>query len=93
MTLRFRRRLSILPGLSLNLSRRGASVSAGARGARVSLGSAGTRATVGIPGSGLSYTATATGAPRAGRGAAHGTLAGLLALALLAYAVWHAIVG
>jgi Protein of unknown function (DUF4236) len=52
MGLRFRRRLSILPGLRLNLSRSGASVSVGHRGAWVTVGQR--RVTVGLPGTGLS---------------------------------------
>jgi hypothetical protein len=45
-----------MPGLRLNLSKRGASLSAGRRGAWLTFGSSGTRATVGLPGTGLSYT-------------------------------------
>ncbi len=55
MGLRFRRSLRILPGVRLNLGKRGASVSVGARGALLTFGKRGTRATVGIPGTGLSY--------------------------------------
>ncbi|MGI8848484.1 MAG: DUF4236 domain-containing protein [Candidatus Dormibacteria bacterium] len=53
--LRFRRRLKVAPGVTLNLGKRGVSASAGVRGAHVTAGR-GTRATVGIPGTGLSYT-------------------------------------
>ena len=58
MGFRFSRRLNILPGLSLNLSKSGASVSVGPRGAKLTLGPRGVRQTVGIPGTGLSYTTT-----------------------------------
>jgi hypothetical protein len=55
MALRFRRRVKLFPGLTLNVSKRGLGLSAGVRGARVSLGSDGkVRRSVGIPGSGLS---------------------------------------
>jgi hypothetical protein len=53
---RFYRRMHILPGLSVNLSKSGPSLSVGVRGAHVTLGPRGIRRTVGIPGSGLYYT-------------------------------------
>jgi hypothetical protein len=56
MSFRFRRRLQIIPGVSLNLGKTGASLSLGVRGAHVTLGRKGTRTTVGLPGSGLSWT-------------------------------------
>jgi hypothetical protein len=54
---RFRRRLRVMPGVYLNLGKRGASVSLGVRGAHVTFGQRGKRATIGLPGSGISYTA------------------------------------
>jgi Protein of unknown function (DUF4236) len=56
MGLRYHRRLSLLPGLRINLSRSGASVSIGHRGAWVTVGHGQRRVTVGLPGTGLSYT-------------------------------------
>jgi hypothetical protein len=56
MGLRFRRRISILPGVRLNVSRSGVSTSIGRRGLWVTYGRGGRRTTVGLPGSGLSYT-------------------------------------
>jgi hypothetical protein len=56
MGFRFRRSIKILPGIRLNIGKRGVSTSVGVRGAHVTLGKSGTRTTVGIPGSGLSYT-------------------------------------
>lgn len=56
MAFRFRRSIRLLPGIRLNLGRRGVSVSAGVRGAHVTIGKDGTRTTVGIPGTGMSYT-------------------------------------
>jgi hypothetical protein len=53
---RFYRRLHILPGLSVNISKSGPSLSVGVRGAHVTVGPKGIRRTVGIPGSGLYYT-------------------------------------
>lgn len=56
MGFRFRRSIRLLPGLRLNLGKRGVSVSAGIRGAHITVGQEGTRTTVGIPGTGVSYT-------------------------------------
>jgi hypothetical protein len=56
MGFRFRRSIKILPGIRLNLGKRGISASIGVRGAHVTYGPTGTRTTVGLPGSGLSYT-------------------------------------
>lgn len=56
MAFRFWRRKKIAPGLSLNLSKRGASLSFGPKGAKFTVGPRGTRGTVGIPGTGLFYT-------------------------------------
>lgn len=53
---RFYRRMSIFPGLSINLSKSGPSVTVGMRGAHVTVGSKGIRKTVGIPGTGIYYT-------------------------------------
>ena len=62
----FRRRIKILPGLSLNLGKRGISTSIGPRGAKLTLGGQrGPRATIGIPGTGISYTMTGGGKARA----------------------------
>ncbi|HEY8656314.1 MAG TPA: DUF4236 domain-containing protein [Candidatus Limnocylindria bacterium] len=73
MGLRFTRRVRLFPGVSVNLSKSGASMSFGVRGAHYTVGSRGRRVTVGIPGTGLYYTQTdrqrPTGA-RAGRGPA-----------------------
>ncbi len=62
MTLRFRRSFKVLPGIRLNLSKRGVSTSIGVRGAHVTLGRTGVRTTVGIPGTGLSATELHAGA-------------------------------
>ncbi|ADN02172.1 DUF4236 domain-containing protein [Spirochaeta thermophila] len=59
MAFRFFRRIRLAPGITLNLSRSGASVSLGPRGARLTLGGrTGARLTFGLPGTGLSYTTT-----------------------------------
>ena len=53
---RFYRRISIFPGLSVNVSKSGPSLTVGMRGAHVTVGSKGIRKTVGIPGTGIYYT-------------------------------------
>lgn len=53
---RFYRRVSIFPGLSVNVSKSGPSLTVGVRGAHVTFGSSGIRRTVGIPGTGIYYT-------------------------------------
>ena len=53
---RFYRRVSIFPGLSINVSKSGPSLTVGMRGAHVTLGRKGIRRTVGIPGTGIYYT-------------------------------------
>ncbi|NCY22954.1 DUF4236 domain-containing protein, partial [bacterium] len=55
MGFRFRKGLSLLPGVRLNFSKSGASLSLGGRGMSVNLSSSGVRTTVGVPGSGMSY--------------------------------------
>jgi hypothetical protein len=58
MGLRFFRRMTLAPGVRMNLSRSGPSLSFGVRGAHVTVGSRGVRRTVGVPGTGLFYTST-----------------------------------
>jgi hypothetical protein len=73
MSFRFRRSIEILPGIRLNIGKRGVSTSIGVRGAHITVGHGEVRETVGIPGSGLSYTHVdkthAEGAGAAERGA------------------------
>lgn len=55
MGFRFYRRISIIPGVSLNLGKKGASVSVGPRGAKMTFGKRGVKSSVGIPGTGIRY--------------------------------------
>jgi Protein of unknown function (DUF4236) len=56
MGFRFQKRITILPGVHLNLSKTGVSVSLGGHGATINAGTQGQRTvTLGIPGTGLSY--------------------------------------
>ena len=57
MGFRFRKSTSLLPGIKLNISKKGiASLSVGKKGAMINLGKDGVRTTVGLPGSGASYS-------------------------------------
>ena len=55
MGFRFQKRIRILPGVRINLSKSGVSTSLGPRGADVNIGKDGITANAGIPGTGLSY--------------------------------------
>ena len=60
MGFRFRRIIGLLPGVRLNLGKRGASVSVGAKGLTANISKHGVRKTVSIPGTGLSYSSNQT---------------------------------
>ncbi len=56
MGFRFRKIISVIPGVKVNLSKTGVSTSLGGHGATVNVGSTGKKTlTLGIPGTGLSY--------------------------------------
>jgi hypothetical protein len=62
MGFRFQKRIRILPGLWINLSKSGVSASAGGHGATVNVGADGRRmVTFGIPGTGMSYRVPLSG--------------------------------
>jgi hypothetical protein len=52
---RFQRRKKLLPGVTLNVGKRGPGVSVGPRGARVSAGRRGVTASLSLLGTGLAY--------------------------------------
>ena len=54
--MRFQKRIKILPGITLNISRKGVSTSLGAPGARVTYGHGQKRTTVGLPSTGISHS-------------------------------------
>ncbi len=56
MGVRFWRRVKIAPGVTLNLSKKSASMSFGPRGAKFTVGPHGKRTTIGATGTGLFYT-------------------------------------
>ena len=82
--LRFTRRLTLIPGLRVNISKSGASLSIGHRGAWYTIGPHGRRATLGLPGSGLYWTEhdPPAPAPHAGHRAAFFGFWLLIALAI-----------
>lgn len=90
---RFRRSFRIAPGIRLNLSKTGISTSLGRKGLTVNLRGDKVKTTVGLPGTGLSYSTTAStkgdGAASPDASASGGGGLGLL-LAILAVllAVW-----
>lgn len=61
MGFNFRKRIKVMPGVTLNVGKTGVSTTLGKRGASVTVGKRGTRATVGIPGTGLSYSQKLSG--------------------------------
>lgn len=59
MGFRFKKSFKIIPGVKLNVSKKGlSSVSLGGKGASMNFGKKGRRTTVGIPGTGMSYTSS-----------------------------------
>ena len=66
MGFRFQKRISILPGVRINLSKSGVSTSLGPRGADVNIGKDGVTANAGIPGTGLSYRQKVGGGGKGG---------------------------
>ena len=72
MGFRFQKRIRVLPGLTINLSKSGISTSIGVRGARITRGHGKTRVTVGVPGSGLSHSTVSSNRRRGGSGSRDG---------------------
>ena len=59
--LRFQKRISVLPGVKINLSKTGVSTTVGGKGASFNVGTKGQKVNLGIPGTGISYRAPANG--------------------------------
>lgn len=57
---RFRKTISVLPGVKVNLSKTGVSTSVGGKGATLNVGHGKRNVTLGIPGTGLSYRTQAS---------------------------------
>jgi len=64
---RFRKRIRIVKGLWINLSKRGGSLSVGGHGLTANISKKGVRETVGLPGSGISYQTRRVGTSHARR--------------------------
>jgi hypothetical protein len=91
MGFRFYRRVRLLPGISVNLSRRGISTSIGVRGAHATIGHGKVRESIGIPGTGLSYVhvdKTSGEGPGAAQPRPRETHVSWIALLAFAAAVW-----
>ena len=56
MGFRFQKRIKILPGVRINLSKTGLSTSFGGKGMTVNVRDGNVKTTVGLPGSGMSYS-------------------------------------
>lgn len=69
MGLRFRRSFRIMPGVRINLGKRGASLSIGGHGVTTTIGPNGVYNTYSIPGTGLSYRQRLDGGGQAGTAA------------------------
>lgn len=67
MKIRFRKRMKIAPGVTLNISRTGLSGTVGPRGLSMNVGKKGTYLNAGIPGTGL-YTRTRLDRPAGTKG-------------------------
>ena len=78
MGLRFRKTISVLPGVRLNISKSGVSASIGRKGLMLNIGRKGARGTIGLPGTGLSYSEKLP-VPGAGRPAGPSLLGKLVA--------------
>jgi hypothetical protein len=83
MGIRFQKRIKVLPGVTVNLSRSGVSTSLGPQGAKVTLGHGQRRTTVGLPGTGLSMTEVKRTEAHAGSAALPGVLVGVMLLVLV----------
>ncbi len=73
MVLRFQRRIQLMPGVRLNVSKRGLGVSVGPRGAAVSVGPRGVHRHLGIPGTGIAFREQLSGPRGASRSASGGS--------------------
>ena len=88
MPLRFRRTLRLVPGLRLNLAKRGASLSLGERGTSLNFGRR-RSLTLGLPGTGISYRHNLGRRRRQGRLGA--LLWGIATMAVILWIAFHAL--
>lgn len=88
MAFNFRKSKSILPGVRLNLSKRGMSVRVGPKGVGYTAGTSGSRVTAGLPGTGVSYT---TKLSKKGRGQKGSLGSGLVVGVIVLFVVFYII--
>ena len=86
MGFRFRKSVKLMPGVRLNLGKRGASVSVGGKGLTCNISKKGARTTVGLPGTGVSYSFYKSHKDQGARGQTIPTI-GWIVLAALAIAL------
>lgn len=84
MGFRFQKRIGILPGVKLNVSKSGVSTTLGERGASVNVGRKGSFVNLGLPGSGLSWRSKLGGEAPGGQAAWKSVLGGGVAAVGLA---------
>jgi hypothetical protein len=92
MGFRFRKSVKILPGIRLNVGKKGInSVSVGGRGAMTNIGKHGTHTTYSIPGTGISYRTGShkSGSDSTGFGCCGLCVFGFIALAFLSTFTHH----
>jgi uncharacterized protein DUF4236 len=92
MGFRFRKSIKILPGIRLNVGKKGInSVSVGGRGATTNIGKHGTHTTYSIPGTGISYRTGShnSGSDSTGVGCCALSFFGFIALAFLSMFTRH----
>ncbi len=89
MGFRFTRRVSIIPGLRVNLSRSGASLSIGHRGAWYTVGPRGRRVSLGVPGTGVYWTEKVSPTAPVHAGHRSGFVVVLIVVGLLVLAGMH----
>ena len=82
MGFRLQKRIRLFKGVTLNLSKSGASWTLGRRGASVNIKDGHATGNIGIPGTGLSYRERLTGQASGGTGSI------VLVIILVAVAVW-----
>ncbi|MCE9663662.1 DUF4236 domain-containing protein [Halomonas sp. M5N1S17] len=83
MAFRFQRRITLAPGLRLNLSKRGLGLSVGPRGVGLNLGPRGVHGHAGLPGTGLAYRQQLNTKNGGRRGAVASTSSGRSAASVL----------
>ncbi|PNP98510.1 DUF4236 domain-containing protein [Moraxella sp. RCAD0137] len=89
MGFRFKKSFKIIPGVKLNVSKKGlSSVSLGGKGASMNFGKKGRRTTVGIPGTGMSYTSTSKRRRRTRKKSSGGCGGLILLIIIVMVVVW-----